>query len=174
MAGSTPINRTYGITQLGISFQNASIPGWTMLYSGGIASLHKEATGNTGSVVNLQVPHSPRGGSNEDAQVSVLSVFYLVTTADLTSAPTAALNKVTYPAGTALVASATVTQSLTFGGIDSIGKVNGAGAAGSHTAIVTITTPITLATTDNLYLALTMGEAATSVLDIFGMQVTYR
>jgi hypothetical protein len=93
----------------------------------------------------------------------------------LTSAPTVVLQKITEPGagGTGLGAIAAVTQALTFSGIDTIGKVSGAGAAGSHVGVVTITGPAYLSDQESLFATFTMNEAATSVLDIFGIAVTY-
>ncbi len=180
MANARTIKRSYGVLELGVNVDTATTGAWTMALSAagapaGTLSFHKAAAGTT-SVLHIGIPQSPWGGSNDNAQVSIIEFFYLVTTADLTSAPTVVLNKMTYPggAGTGLAALAAVTQSLTFAGVDSIGKVSGAGAAGSHIAVVTITTPAALTDQQSLHLQLTMGEAAGSVLDVFGISVTYQ
>jgi hypothetical protein len=159
---------------------NATTGVWTLALSAagapaGSITLHKAAAATT-SVLHIPIPMAPRGDPNEDAQPSIIEAFYLVTTANLTGAPTAVLNKMSYPggAGTGLAALAAATQSLTFAGVDGVGTVAGAAAAGSHIAVVTITTPATLADSDDLALQLTMNEAATSVLDFFGITVTYR
>jgi hypothetical protein len=180
MAASRTLKRSYTSMQLNANVDSATTGVWTMALSAagtpaGTYTLHKAAAATT-SVLHFPVPPSPFGGNNDDAQLSIIEFFYLVTTADLTSAPTAVLNKMTYPggAGTGLAALAAVTQVLSFAGIDTIGKVSGAGAAGSHIAVVTITTPSTAVDSDCFHLQMTMGEAATSVLDIFGITCTYK
>ena len=176
MANARPNKVSYTAMQLGANVDSATTGVWTMALSAagtpaGTFTLHKAAAA-TNSVLHFPIPLSPL----EDARPAIIEVYYLVTTADLTTAPAAVLNKMTYPTsgGTGLAALAAVAQTLTFGGIDTIGKVSGAGAAGSHVAIITVTTPSLLADTDGLHLQLTMGEAATSVLDIFGATVTYK
>lgn len=178
---SRTLKRSFSIAQLGVFPASATTGVWTEQLSTGMFSLHKAAAATT-SVVSIQIPHGPQGGiggisTNQDTNIQLIELFYLVSTADLTSAPTVALNKVTLPGGllgTGFAANATVTQTLTFAGVDTIGKVSGAGAAGSHIAVVTLTTPAVLADTDALILTITMGEAAASVLDIFGVTVTYQ
>lgn len=176
MPANRTLKRSYNVAQLGFQLGNATTGAWTTQLSSGLYSLHKAAAGTT-SVLNIPIPHAPRGGNptNEDAQVSIVEIFYLVSTANLTSAPTIACNKQTYPGGTGtgFVANATVTQVLSFAGVDTVGTAFGAGAAGSHIAVMTISTPITLIDTDSLIATITMNEGATSVLDIFGITVTY-
>lgn len=176
------LRRAFNCLQLGMTAANATTGAWTLALSSaavpsGMVNLHKVAAGTT-SVVHFNIPHGPRGGlpTNEDAQVVTIEVFYQVTTANLTSAPTAVLNKYTTPGatGTGLGALAAVTQVLSFAGVDSVGTAAGAGSAGAHIAVITITTPFTLADYENLALQLTMNEAATSVLDITGIAVTYQ
>lgn len=178
---SRTLKRSYSIAQLGVFPASATTGVWTEQLATGLFSLHKAAAATT-SVVNIQIPHGPQGGiggisTSPDTNVQLIELFYLVSTADLTSAPTVALNRVTLPGGllgTGFAANTTVTQALTFAGVDTIGKISGVGLAGSHIAVVTITTPTVLADTDALILTITMGEAATSVLDIFGITVTYQ
>lgn len=175
------LRRNFNCAQLGITAANATTGVWTLALSSagvpsGMFNLHKAAAAST-SVVHITIPHGPRGGlpTNEDGQVSVIEVFYLVTTANLTSAPTAVLNKYSSPggAGTGLGALAAVTQVLTFAGVDTVGTANGAGASGSHIAVITVSTPFTCNDYENLMLQMTMNEAATSVLDLIGVAVTY-
>ena len=175
------LRRVFNCLQLGMTGANATTGVWTLTLSAaavpsGYVNLNKAAA-STNSVVHFNIPHGPRGGlpTNEDGQVSVIEVFYQVTTANLSSAPTAVLNKYTTPGGTGtgLAALAAVTQSLTFAGVDTVGTVAGAGTAGAHIAVITVTTPFTLADYENLALQLTMNEAATSVLNITGVAVTY-
>lgn len=176
MPNSRTLKRSYNVAQLGMSPTNFTTGVWTTQLSSGLFSLHKAAAGTT-SVVNIPVPHHPRGGlpTNEDAAISIIEVFYLVSTANLTSAPTAVLARHTQPGGlgTGFVAEAAITQVLSFAGVDTVGTAFGAGAAGSHIAVVTVTTPSTLPDTDALVVELTMNENAASVLDIFGISVTY-
>lgn len=176
MANSGALKRSYNAMQLGANVDSATTGAWTMALSAagvpaGTHTLHKAAAA-TVSVLHLPIPTSVI----EDARPAIIEVFYLVTTANLTSAPTFVLNKMTYPggSGTGLAALAAVTQTLTFAGVDAVGTAAGAGAAGSHIAVITITSPSLLQDTDSLHLQLTMNEAATSVLDIFGITVTYK
>jgi hypothetical protein len=148
---------------------NATTGVWASQLASNIYSFHKAAAATT-SVINLPVPRSFGQLKSDDLGPSIIKVYYKVATADLTSAPTAVLNKLQGPATTGIVARAAVTQALTFGGIDTVGQTS---TAGDHIAIVTLAAPLVLQDNESLVLALTMGEAATSVLDIFGMQVTY-
>lgn len=174
MPQSRTLKRSYNAAQLGLQVGNATTGVWATQLSAGIYSLHKAAASST-SVVNLPIPHGPRGGlpTCEDAQIALIEVFYKVSTANLTSAPTVALNRHTFPGGTGTgtVASTAVTQVLSFAGADGVGT---AFAAPNHIAVVTITTPFVMDDSDSLILTLTMNEAATSVLDIFGITVTYQ
>jgi hypothetical protein len=173
MPSARTLKRSYSAAQLGLQAGNATTGVWATQLSSNIYSLHKAAAATT-SVVNLGIPGGPRGGipTNEDAQVSIIEVFYKVSTANLTSAPTAILNLLTMPGGTGtgIVARSAVTQVLTFAGVDTVGTTS---TNGDHIAVVTITTPFTMLDSDHLNLSLTMNEAATSVLDIFGITVTY-
>jgi hypothetical protein len=178
MALSRTLKRSYNAAQLRLAPGNATTGVWTTQLSAGLYSLHKAAVATT-SVVNIPIPHGPRGGvpTNEDAQIALLELFYLVSTANLTSAPTAVLNKLTLPGGavtSGFAANAVVAQVLSFSGVDTVGTVSGAGQAGSHIAVVTVTVPFTLNDADSLILTITMNEAATSVLDLFGLAVTYQ
>ena len=175
MANARPNKVSYTAMQLGANVDTATTGVWTMALSAagtpaGTYTLHKAAAATT-SVLHLPVPNP----TIEDGRLALVEVFYLVTTANLTSAPTFVLNKMSYPggAGTGLVALAAVTQTLTFAGKDTVGTAAGAGAAGSHIAVIQVTTPTLAADTDSYHLQLTMNEAATSVLDIFGLTATY-
>lgn len=170
----TSLTRMFNPLQLGLTAANATTGVWTLTLSAaavpaGYVNLHKAAASTT-SVVHMRIPPGPKGGN-----VSVIEVFYQVTTANLSSAPTAVLNKYTTPGGalSGLAALAAVTQTLSFAGIDTVGTVAGAAAAGAHIAVITVTTPAALGDYENLALQLTMNEAATSVLDITGMAVTW-
>lgn len=170
----TTLKRVLSPLQLGMTAANATTGVWTLALSAaalpsGYVGLHKAAAATT-SVVHFNIPRDPKGG-----RLSVIEVFYQVTTADLSSAPTAVLNKFTLPggAGTGLAALAAVTQVLTFAGVDAVGIASGAAAAGAHIAVVTVSTPFALADDEVLALKLTMNEAATSVLDITGLALTW-
>ncbi len=173
MSSARTLKRSYGIGQLGLNALSATTGAWISALTSNIFSFHKAAAGTT-SVVNISIPPGPRGGlpTNDDAQVSIIELFYLVATTNLTSAPTAILNLLTMPggAGTGIVARSAVTQVLTFAGVDTVGTT---ATNGNHIAVVTITTPFTMLDSDHLSLSLTMNEAATSVLDIYGITVTY-
>lgn len=170
MANAKATTRFFSAADLGLTAANATTGVWASQLAANIYSLHKAAAATT-SVVNIPIPPSPRSEPNDDAQPSVIKVYYKVATADLSAAPTAVLNQITAPTGTGIVARAAVTQVLSFGGVDAVGTT---ATAGDHIAIVTVTTPATKPDTDAYVLALTMNEAATSVLDIFGAQVTYK
>lgn len=171
MPNARTLKRSYNVLQLGMTAANAVTGVWA-LQSGTLWSLHKAAAG-TVSVVHIPIPQAPKGGlpTNEDAQVSIIEVFYLVGTAVLTSAPTVAINRQTYPGGTgtgvAATTAGTPAPTLTFAGLDGVGT-----AIGSHIAVMTYATPYNLVDTDSLIAAVTMNEGATSVLDIFGITVT--
>lgn len=170
--GSKPASsfkKWYGAADLPLLPSNATTGAWASQLSSNIYSLHKAAAA-TNSVMNIPVPKSHATGRSDAMAVTEVRVFYKVATADLSSAPTAILNKLTAPNTTGIVARTAVTQALTFGGIDAVGLT---ATAGDHEAIVTPAAPVTQNDNDTLVLSLTMNEAATSVLDIFGMQVTY-
>jgi hypothetical protein len=174
MAGqnNTGVLRTYGVAQLGYGALNFTTGTWTSQLASNVYTLHKAAAATT-SVTNFAIPPSARGFTQEDYQVSKIEMYYQVTTADLTTAPSAILNNISTSTTTGAITRTAITQAITFSGIDTVGKVSGAGAAGSHIAIVTITTPAVLLDTDTLVLSFTMGEAATSVLDISSFRITY-
>ena len=170
--------RNYNPLQLGLTAANATTGVWALLLSqtgmpAGMVTLHKNAAA-TNTVIHFGIPQGPKGGlpTCEDARVSIIEVFYKVQTANLSSAPTAVLNKITNPgaAGTGIAALAAVTQSLTFAGVDSVGTTS---TNGDHIAVITVTTPFTPNDNESLHLQLTMNEAGTTVLDITGMSVTY-
>lgn len=177
MANARTLKRSFNIAQLGLSPSSATTGAWTTQLSSGLVSLHKAAAGTT-SVLNIPIPNGPKGGIPycEDAQISIVELFYLVSTANLTSAPTIVMNRHTMPggAGTGFVAiTATPAATLTFAGVDTVGTAFGAGAAGSHILVATFPTPYNLIDTDALVMTVTMNEGATSVLDIYGISVTY-
>lgn len=186
MPSQRTLRRTYNAAELGLFPASATTGVWLQKLSSGLYSLNKAAAATT-SVVNIAVPPSPRGGQptleirtwedkyDWNALIASIEVFYLVSTADLTTAPTVVLSKMTMPAagGTGFVASTAITQTVTYAGVDAVGKANGVGAAGSHIAVVTITSPVAVGDNESLVLTITMGEAATSVLDIFGIGVNY-
>lgn len=178
MANSSSNGRFFTVSELGLSAASATTGVWTLaLSAAGVpantVSLDKAAAATT-SVVHIPIPKAPNGRYLEDGPVASFSLFYNVTTADLTTAPAVALYKYTMNTSTGLVVIAAITQTIAFGGIDAVGKVSGAGAAGSHIATCTITTPAALANNESLVSKWTMGEAATSVLDITGLSVTYQ
>ena len=187
MALSRVSKRTFTAAELGVHPDNFSAGAWYSLLSSGIYSLHKDPAASE-SVINIPLPRVQRPDyptqerlgweSKYDLNpiIKSIEVFYKVTGADLSSAPTAVLNKQTYPGdtGSGLVSNAAVTQALTFAGVDAIGIASGADAAGSHIAVVTLTTPTTYAETEAFVLSLTMNEAATSELDIFGIAISFQ
>lgn len=168
MANASSRARTFNVAQLGLHAGNATTGTWTTDLTGNKYTLKKAAAATT-SVVNLPVPTAPNGAWQEDGQVSVIEVSYTVATAALSSAPTAILNKLTFDSTNGDLERAAVTQTLTFAGLDAVGT-----AAGDHIARVTITTPTTLTEDESYVLSLTMNEAATSVLNINSVKVTYK
>ena len=165
--------RSYDILTLGLDPNAATTGVWTTQLSSNLLSLHKAAAATT-SVVTIPIPRSPRLPSlaiGPFLQVAVIEVFYKVTTANLTSAPTAVLNRQTAPGGlgTGTVARLAINQTLTFAGLDTIGTIQG-----DHIAVITPSPLPILDDYDSMYVTLTMNEAATSVLDIFGITVTYQ
>lgn len=163
------LTRFLSAADMSFNVQHATTGVWTSQLSSNIYSYHKAAAATT-SVLNFGIPRSPGMSKSDDNAVAAVRVFYKVTTADLSSAPTAVLNLLTAPTTTGIVARAAVTQALTFGGIDTVGLT---ATAGDHIAIVTLAAPQVMNNNTTLVLALTMNEAATSVLEIFGMQITY-
>ena len=177
MASSSANKRFFTVSELGLTAASATTGAWTLALSAagvpaGVVSLDKAAAA-TNSVIHIPVPKDLKESKQEDGQVASFALVYNVTTADLTTAPSCVLKKFSYSTATGLTATATQTTTIAFTGIDTVGKVSGAAAAGSHIATVSITTPFSLADNESLVATFTMGEAATSVLDITGLQVTY-
>ena len=167
MPNASSRKRFFNVAELGLHAGNATTGAWTTDLTANEYTLKKAAAATT-SVVNIPVPKAPRGEWQEDGVVKVIKVPYIVTTAALSSAPTAILNKLTFDTTNGDLERAAVTQTLAFSGLDTVGT-----AAGDHSADVTITTPTALADNETYVLSLTMNEAATSVLNICGMQVEY-
>lgn len=170
------VRRSYGISALGLDPNSATTGVWTTQFSANLISLHKAAAA-TVSVINIPVPKSPKMPSvavTELLQIAIIEIFYKVSTANLTSAPTATLIRQNQPGGlgTGLVAVATISQALTFAGGDTVGT---AFATPNHIAVITPTVPLPILDDyDDVMISLTMNEAATSVLDILGITVTYQ
>src|SRR5438128_176372 len=121
MPNSRTLKRSFNVAHLGVQLQNFTTGVWTTQLSSGLFSMHKAAAAST-SVLNIPIPHGPRGGipTNEDGQVSIIEMFYLVGTANLTSAPTAAMNRHTFPGGTGtgfVAVTTTPTATVTFAGV---------------------------------------------------------
>src|SRR5687767_1402277 len=135
MANASSRARFFNAADLALTPSNATTGVWASQLASNEYTLHKAAAATT-SVVNIPVPRAPMGNYTEDAPVSVIRIGYNVTTAALSSAPTVILNKLTMGASNGQLTRAAVTQTLTFGGLDSVGT-----AVGEHFAIVTITTP---------------------------------
>lgn len=167
MANASSRKRFHSAADLGLHAGNATTGAWTTDLTSNIYSLKKAAAATT-SVVNLPVPKAPKSEWQEDGVPTVIEVNYLVSTAALSSAPTAILNKISRDTSTGAVTRTAVTQTLTFTGANTVGT-----ATGAYDAVVTITTPTAIADNETLVLSLTMNEAATSVLNINGMTVTY-
>jgi len=172
MANRSARKRLYSVAELGLNIGDATTGVWTLALAAGIFTLNKAAAA-TNTVLTVQIPSDQKESGHEDGPLSSFKMFYQVTTANITTAPSVVLSKISHNTTTGVVSSAAVPQAITFGGIDTIGKVAGAGAAGSHIAIVTVTTPTALADNEALYATFTMGEAATTVLDISGFEFNY-
>lgn len=167
MASASSRKRSFNAAELGLHAGNATTGAWTTDLTANIYSLKKAAAATT-SVVNIPVPKAPKSEWQEDGVPSVIEVNYLVATAALSSAPTAILNKLSRNTSTGAFTRTAVAQALTFTGANTVGT-----AVGAYDAVVTITTPTALADNESLVLSLTMNEAATSVLNINGMTVTF-
>ena len=124
------------------------------------------------SVVAIPIPRY-NGGKTWRNSPSIIKVTYTVVTAALGGAPTAVLDKMSWSSSTGVTTRAAVTQTLTFGGVDAVGTAAGAGAAGTHIAIVTVTTPENLTDADYYILELTLNAEGTTVLKIQNFEVTY-
>lgn len=132
----------------------------------------KHSDANDTSVVAIPIPKANIGPWTQNAP-SIIKVPYTVVTADLDAAPTAVLDKQVWSSSTGIVTRSAVTQVLTFAGVDTVGVAAGAGAAGTHIAVVTITTPEHLGEGEAYFLELTLNAGATTVLNIQGLEVTY-
>lgn len=126
------------------------------------------------STVAISIPRGEFGDKVQDA-LKKITVTYTVVTAALEAAPTAVLNRNSWVESTGVYTRAAVTQALTFGGADSVGTAAGAGAAGTHTAIVTIADADVLNRTSlrNYMLEVTFNAATTTVLKITGVSIEY-
>jgi len=167
LANSRTRKRNLSVLDLGLTAANSVTGVAALTITGGTAKLTKAAAA-TVSVVNIPVPKQPIDAGFEDGRIASVSVAYSVATAGLTGAPTATLNKQTINATTGAVTTATIAGTLTFVGTNAVGT-----AIGDYIATFTVTAPAATADTDALFLALTMNEAATSVLSINGASVDY-
>ena len=133
---------------------------------------YKKMAGNDTSVISIQVPKYNGGAFWQNAP-SILKVTYTVVTTALDAAPTAVLNENNWASATGVTTRSAVTQAITFGGVDATGTAAGAGADGTHVAIVTITTPTQLTDAESLFLELTLNAAIDTDLRIQALEVTY-
>lgn len=146
----------------------ATTGAWAYQLAANIFSFHKVAAA-TVSVVNIAIPYDERGGLQQDGNLTAFSVDYAVATANCTSAPTLVLRKLTKNAATGVTTSAVLASTLTFTGTNTVGS-----AIGTYNAVATVTTPAALGDDESLVAEMTMNEAATTVLDIFGATATYQ
>lgn len=129
--------------------------------------------GDDTSILTIPVPKPDFGLGWQNAP-SAINVTYTLTTADLDAAPTAVLNKLSYNSSTGVVTRSAVTQAtIAFGGVDSTGTAAGAGAAGTHIVTVAPATIEALDDTENYVLELTFNAAATTVLKVTTISVSY-
>lgn len=166
MANSRPAKRSFNVAEIPLSPANATTGVWAYQLAANKLTLHKAAAATT-SVVNIPVKKDAQPGA-EDNKIAAISVSYTVATANLTSAPTAALRVLTTDATSGALTASTIAGALTFSGTNTVGT-----AIGTYFATFTPTTPAQIADTDSVVLELTMNEAATSVLDINSMKVDY-
>jgi len=126
------------------------------------------------STVAIAIPAANFGPGWQD-EIKKISVTYTVVTAALDAAPTAVLNRNSWVASTGVYTRAAVTQTLTFEGVDTVGTAAGAGAAGTHVAVITIADADLLnrTTLRNYLLELTFNAAATTSLKITGISIDY-
>lgn len=156
---------------VGEAQMHGTVGTWALDLASNVFS-YKHTDGNDTSVVAITIPKGEFGQNVQNAP-SIIKVPYTLTTADLDAAPTAVLNKLTWSSSTGVVTRSAVTQTLTFAGVDTTGTAAGAGAAGTHIAVVTITTPENLGEDEAYVLELTLNAAATTVLNIQGLSVSY-
>ena len=140
---------------------------WAYQLAANILSFHKVAAA-TVSVISVCVPYDERGGLQADGMLSAISYDYTVATANQTGAPTPVLRKLTKNAATGVTTSAVVTTTTAFTGTNTVGS-----AIGTYNCILTVATPAALGDEESLILEITQNEAATTVLDIFGVTATY-
>ena len=143
---------------------------WAYQLAASIISFHKAAAA-TVSVVSFAIPHMDKGGLYQEGAVTKISLQYKVATAVLTTAATAILHKLTTNPTTGVTTEAAEPQTLTFSGTDATG---GTSAVGTFNAIVTVTTPNVLDDNTKYVLEITFNEAATTVLDVYGANITYQ
>jgi|SRR5687768_3214433 len=167
MANSSARARFYNVAELGLHAGNATTGVWATALASNKYTLRKAAAATT-SVVNIPVPKAQQGQYEEDARVATIRIDYTVSTAALSSAPTVILNNLKFDSTNGDLERTAVTQTVTFGGLDAVGT-----AVGDHFALVTVTTPTALTEDESLVVSITMNEAATSVLDLNGIKVTY-
>lgn len=121
----------------------------------------------------LTIPIPKLGELGKQNAPKEIGVVYTVVTADLDAAPTAVLNKYALNTTTGVSTRSAVTQTLTFGGADTVGTAAGAGAAGTHIAKVTPSTVEALDPEEQYILELTFNAGATTVLKVTDIYVTY-
>ena len=150
---------------------NGTVGTWVHDLSSNVRT-YRKAAGDDTSVVSIQIPKY-NGGAFWQNCPSVLKVTYTVVTTDLDAAPSAVLDKNAWSSSTGAVTRSAVTQAITFGGVDTTGTAAGAGSAGTHIAVVTVTTPAQLADTESYFLELTFNAAVDTDLRMQALEVTY-
>lgn len=155
----------------GISLTDTGTGTWTLALASNVWSFN-HTDGDDTSVVAIAIPKANIGPMTQNAP-SIIKVPYTLVTADLDAAPTAVLNKLVWSSSTGVVTRSAVTQTLTFAGVDTTGTAAGSGAAGTHIAVVTVTTPEHLGETETYFLELTFNAGASTALKIQGLEVTY-
>lgn len=153
---------------------NATVGTWALTLASNILSLDKSAADNT-SVLHIPV-NVPRRADFYGVQITGVNVFAVVTTADLDAAPTLVLSRQDYDLVDA-TASATSAVSAT-----TIATTAGAGVvvtadANDRLWSFAVDSPAADYGTEvkcDYHAVLTINAAATSVVKIYGVEVTYK
>ena len=164
------ITKTFGVGEIALTNTTGT---WTYVTSSNVQSFNHTDADDT-SIVSIPIPFSNFGPGWQD-ELKAITVTYTVVTAALDAAPTAVLNRNSWVAATGVKTRAAVTQTLPCRGVDTTGTAAGAGAAGTHTAIVTIADADLLnrTTLRDYLLELTFNAAGTTVLKITGISIDF-
>lgn len=163
--------RFYTVQQIPILNSAGS---WNQVVASNKVTLNKTAAADT-SVLYFEVPRDLHGSGLNSSGISNIKVAYSVATASLSSAPTVVVDEVSCDPTSGVTTRTAVTSTISFTGTNTVGT-----AAGTYQAVIPLdlgynssATGAFLSESDALVVELTFVAAATTVLKVLGVTVTY-